>query len=1038
MVTSKTATEVPTKVWSSRHPLAAAFLLIVIILAGLFGFSRLPAGLPPHLSYPYLLVLVHDPGVPATIMDERVAAPLLHDFSALPGPRDVRSTSSEGDTNFALYFDSVPQRERTLPQLQALLARDATLLPSTADRPVVVKGEAFGAPRVELMLTAPGRSLVDLRHWTEENLLPQFVGLHGVASVRVDGGPLREIQVVPDQRRLAGLGLALDDVVSAVRAGEAQSPQGYIVAAARAGSAVIGTLPVRLASGDTLSLSEVSRVRETEDDVGPVLRFDGKPAVRLLLTESADANPIEVDETIRARLDWLHANGLIAKDVQVTLLAPQVHSLVHLLRRFYLLISAGLLLVCATGLLFGGSWRVSLFQLVAVLAALSPLGIPLLAANMTLNVFSLTGIVLVAGLALAAPIAAQESASAFAPDSKRAAQAAARAALSTVLPLVFVLLLLLVVPEVIGLVGFDLAAVTVFALLLSAILVLTLLRGWLLHVSVSIARARRRRRLDAQSPWVHYRAWLSAAIKRPLFPAAIAGLCIGTAIFYGRSLVLRTEFLPLPATSAIRVQVAAFGKTPGVRLGDAVPIIENLARAQGNVTRILSVQNAPPAASAQLHIELDRQMQGATRTREWIARFEQAVEQARLQDIRVRAVLSAFPGASPEYGEGPLLRAADSQIGVRVSGRDRKELTEIGGSIADTLRGVAGVRDVHFAADTITRDFVLQMDPALAAEQGVDEAQAARAVRIARGGLVAGSVLDGDDRLDVRVVLPRVKGEGAVPARLLLRGETRVRPAVYLNQVASVSSVREADDLSRDNDLPVVAVNGVLATGTPAGKIVTDIEQRVNRLPLPQGYRLSFTGVVAGIIRENRAIMRLALLGLPLFVLLLVLRYRGWRRPTVVLLSMPFTLVGAIAALALWRHAWSLPAWMGAILALGVGSGMAMLMLDLIDQRLPSGSRAAALAGVATKAAPGILRFGSAVIAGPLLLALFAAPDLALLRPLAMTLSAGVLAAVVAALLWTPVLYSVLLIERNAAPSAHRAPAPGRRRRAARGGNKPS
>ncbi len=323
--------------WTERHPVAVAALLLGTALAGLFAFFHLRGGLPPHLGYPQLRVVVHDPGVPAPIMDARVASPLLHYLNTLAGPTGMRAASSEGETKIVLYFDSASDRDQALPQVRSLLARSSAALPESADPPIVTKNAPIGASAVELLITAPRRSLSDLRHWTDDSLLPQFLGLPGVASLRVDGGPVREIRVVPDQRRLAGLGLALDDVVAAVRNGEAQSPGGYLVAAAHAGSAAIGALPVRRASGDTLALSEVASVHESDDNAGPIVRYDGIPAVRLVLTRASGKSPMMIADEIKARLDWLHANGQVPKDIQVSVLALQARTLGRTLRRFYLM-----------------------------------------------------------------------------------------------------------------------------------------------------------------------------------------------------------------------------------------------------------------------------------------------------------------------------------------------------------------------------------------------------------------------------------------------------------------------------------------------------------------------------------------------------------------------------------------------------------------------------------------------------------------------------------------------------------------------------
>ncbi|MHB8455690.1 MAG: efflux RND transporter permease subunit [Acidiferrobacterales bacterium] len=1021
-MTSRIMSSHGTAAWLERHPVTAAALLLAIALAGLFAFFHLRVGLPPHLGDPQLRIVVHDPGVPAAIMDARVASPLLHFLKTLPGPTGMRAASSEGETKFVLYFDSKSDRDQALPQARSLLARSAAMLPESAEAPIVTRNTPIGASAVELLVTAPQRSLSDLRHWTDDGLLPQFLGLRGVANLRVDGGPVREIQVVPDQRRLAGLGLALDDVVTAVRNGEAQSSGGHLAAAAHAASAAIGALPVRLASGDTLSLSEVARVHESNDNAGPIIRFDGIPAVRLVLTRASGTSPVRIADEIKARLDWLHANGQVPKDVNVSVLALQARTLGRTLRRFYLMAAGGLALAFGVLLALGGKARASLVQILTVLAALLASGATFAAAGMSLNMMSLAGLVVAIGPGLAAQLAVQES---LKPGSARAIAGRnpwVQSAPGGVLPLLLVLSLLLVIPGPIGRLCRDLIVAVVAVTLLSWISGLILVRGWLRRPTGRTTQPGSMWYRGRKALITYYRRWLSAAIRLPLYSAVAAFLVLSGAAVYAGYFAHRAGFLPLAAGGEIVVGIE-FGNSIPVRvLNDIVPVVERLAREQGGVVSILSVQSAPPFAGAKLRIELASQLQNPAAAQQWINQFERAVTQAHLRDVRVRAASTPFPGVPPDRADDPLLLASDGEIGIRVTGPDRGILARIAHRVAGILRNQPSLRDVHYAADAITRDFVLHLDPALAAERGVDEAQAARAVRIARGGLVVGSILDGDHRLDIRVALTGDQGDAAQLPKLLLRGETRKHVVVHLGDVATVESVREADELNRGRQQPVITVNSQVASDRSGGAMVDEIEQSIRKLPLPSGYRLSFTGFAAGIDRDAAELVSFTVLGLPLFALGLTLRYRGWRRPLIVLLGASVALIGAMVTSGMAGRGLSLPGWFGVILAFGVGAGMTMFALDLIDSRLPRrGHRNTRVAMAAADSVSAILRFGFGSITGAVFLATIGVPEFALLRPLTLRFAGGVLAAIAASLLWVPVLYGSLLMDHAAPGTAKRA-----------------
>ncbi len=1004
-----------------RHPVAAGALLAVVALAGVFAFVRLRLSVPPHLDRPAVRVSIRDPGVPLSIMDRRIAVPLFHYLSRLRNLRDVRSLSREGDTRTTLVFENTAGLDRSLPRLHALLARTLPL-PASAGRPVVVRFPAPDAVVAQVLVTAPTWPLADMRRWTEDKLMPQFLGLTGVAGAQVEGGPVREIRVVPDQRRLARLGLALDDVVATVRAGEAQSPPGYLVAAAGSGSAAVAALPVRLPSGNLLSLSQVAAVR-ADSHAGPDVRLNGTPAVRLVLARARGKDPLAVTDAIKARTDWLRANGLIPRDVQVHVLSTQARALSDMLRRFYVMALGTLVLVLVVVLFPARGMHVGIPQFLVALVALLASGTFLLIADMTLNLMDLGGLLVAVGLCLGAPLAMRRSAPGLA--SVRDDGYGVRFALGVILPMVMVLLVLLVVPGPIGLLFRDLIAVVIIAQCLSWVLAVTVLGAWPGAVAHPVIRRR-----GGQSTQLRYRSWIVGGAGKPLRSLVVAALALAGLLVGAVFLVRGTEFFPAPETAEARVRISATSVSGARRLEAAVPRIEQLAREQGGVAHVTSMTDAPPVLSVRLHIVLAGHPRAAAAQR-WVAGFEQNLAHSALLDVQVRSTLVAFPGIGPGYRNAPLLQALDGVIGIEVIGPGGSALTRVGQSLARILRSQPQVRDVCISAATVTRDLVLHMNPVLAAERGISEAQATRALRIARGGLVVGTILEGERRRDIRVALAPDAGRVAALPRLLLRGETRIHPAAYLGDVATVKRVQQAAEIRRDQGQPVLSVTGVLAASGYGGNTVRRLDQRATKLKLPPGYRLSLAGVAAVAKRVSEELSVFALIALPMVTAALIWRYRGWRQPLVVLLSALYAVAGALVAMGLRERALSAPGWVGLILAAGVVAGLSVLIIDVMDWHLQRhGRRVAALAMAASLVRPVVLRLGAAAIAGAILLATIGAPEFALLQPLATAFLGGMTAGVAASILWTPVLYGMLLGCCGVLPAGGGAQASKRSRRA--------
>ncbi len=984
-----------------RHPVAATALLVATALVGMIAFVHLHAGLPSFLRYPAVQVSVRDPGFAASAMDRRIARPLLDDLARIHGLRDLRSRSTEGETAVTLVFKSDSRLDRAMPQLGALLAGNLAL-PASARHPELTRLAAPDRIAGDIMVTGKDQSLPALRIWTEDTLLPQFLGIGGIAGGRIEGGPVREIRVVPRQGRLARLGLAPGDVAEAVRIAQRQQHSGYLAAAAHSGPAAVAALPVRLPNGNILALSQVAVVRQVSRP-GAEVRLDGRPAIRLVLRRARSRDPLAAAAAIRAHADWLRANGLLPAGVQLQVHSVLARYLSDLLHRFVVMAAVSLVLAVALVVRTAGSARDVALQPVAGLAALFGTGAVLAVTGSSLNAMDLSGLIVASGLCLAAPL----SLCAYAPLAERPA---ITRALYAVLPVAIVLLALLAVPGPLRLLFRDFVVVVLSALCLSFILAVAV-AGTVPGGGVRRTNAAGGCRLAGGC----YRRWVVSGTGKPARAAAAwvatAGILAAVAALALRGM----EFFPPPGTGEVLVRIRAVGTAGARNLKAQVPHILGIARSLGGVARVTSIMDAAPAGRLRLHVVFAGHP-GAAEAEQWVQSFERSVRAIGLQHLRIRAVVAAFPGVRSSRRSTPVLGAMEGLAAVEVTGPAGPAPDGVGARVAEILSAFPQLRDVRLSSARTTAGLALHLDPVLAAEHGVDEMQAMRALRIARGGVVAGTLLEGEHRHAIRVVLPASAGRFAALPALLLRGETRTRRAVHLGDVATIARVSGPAEYLRDHGQPVVTVTGVLTAQGSADGTVDALRQRIAALSLPPGYRLSLGGVAA-VTGEVAHEMAACGLGAVLTLLAaLAWRHRGWRRPLIILLGALVPVAGALAALAVGEHTLSAPGWIGLVIGVATSAGLTSLAVDVLDSCRPAGPyRGALLAASALWAAPVVVQMGVPVLVGAILLGVAGGSAFAMLRPLALALAGGTAAGMAGCLLWTPLFYMILLGERRAA-----------------------
>ncbi len=219
-------------VWCIHHPVSTVMLTLTAIVLGLFALSRLSIDLLPQLIYPEIGVRIVDPAVPANIMEDQVTRQIEEQLAITEDSSGVESTTLEGVSELELYFDYGKDIDVALRDASTRLDRAKRFLPNTIDPPIIFKRDPSQIPVMEFVVSSPLRGMTELRTWTDDVFAKFFLNLPGVAAVEVGGAPAREVHVRPDQQRLAGYNLVIDDVIDAIAGANLDVPGGRIDVAA--------------------------------------------------------------------------------------------------------------------------------------------------------------------------------------------------------------------------------------------------------------------------------------------------------------------------------------------------------------------------------------------------------------------------------------------------------------------------------------------------------------------------------------------------------------------------------------------------------------------------------------------------------------------------------------------------------------------------------------------------------------------------------------------------------------------------------------
>jgi CzcA family heavy metal efflux pump len=1011
--------------WCIRHPVSTVMLTLTAVVLGLASFNRLAVDLLPQLIYPQIGVRVVDPAVPANIMEDRVTRQIEEQLAITEDATGIESETSEGVAQIELYFDYGKDMDLALRDASTRLDRAKRILPQSIDPPIIFKRDPAQIPVLEFVVSSPLRDLTQLRTWTDDVFAKHFLNVPGVAAVEVGGGLVREVHVLPDQRRLAGLGISMESLIEAIERGNTEQPAGRLQAGSQEFSSrtagrltsirAIAALPIRLPEGSTVPLSELAEVIDTHEEERIRVRYNGTPGVRLSIQKQPNANTVAVADAVNARLDRLRERRLVPEDVRVDVVSDQSVYVRRSLRNAAMAAAAGATLAMTVVYLFLGSVRGTLIIGSAIpISILITFGIMALG-GLSLNLMTLGGLALGVGMLIdntivmlenierhqragEHPVHAAENA---AGEVNSAIVAATSTNLAAVVPFLFISGLIgLLFRELI----FTIAASIVASLAVALTLVPTLAARGTPPRASGLARLVQRAVARAQSA---YGGLLARLLRRPAMVAAgaVALLALFGALFAG--LAGRQEFLPTMDDGRVFVRVLTDTGTSLAEMDRTVERLERMARSHGDVAGIsvtaggfvFGRSQREQANRSTLWIELVPAAQRDRSVQAWVAGFTRAVRAAELAGVQVLA----RPGGL----RGVRTSRADEDVSVRVQGPDLRVLAAIGDRVVERMRLQPGLRNVEHSLQETRQEFAVTIDRMRAAELGVDAMQLGRTLRIALQGLVVSDFIEGDRSYDIRVRLPgrTVEGPADLDSVLLFGGDAK-RPAVTLGDVASVGLIVAPTEIRRENQLRIVEASAALTGERPLGAVVGELREALRAIELPPGYTLYFSGAYDSLRQGNVLVAALAALALFLVFVVMAVQYESLRNPVVIMLGVPFALIGVVIGLALTGLPVSMPVWLGIIMLIGVVVNNAIVLVEYIELMRERGHAlvAAVIEAARLRLRP-ILMTTLTTVMGMTPLALGVGEGSEMLQPLAVCMVSGLLFSMLVSLLVIPSFY---------------------------------
>jgi CzcA family heavy metal efflux pump len=949
--------------WSLRYRVVVVCLAVLLLGFGLYASYRARLDVFPDFAPPMVVIQTEAPGLSPREVEQLVTARVEAAVNGVPRLDAMRSESIQGLSVVTLVFDGGADVYRARQQVAERLAEVAGDLPAGVKPPRLTPLTSPAGRLLTIGFTSDTLSLQELRDQAEWVVRPRLLAVPGVAQVTVFGGDVRQFQVQIDPEALAARKLTLTDVLEATRqasgvrgAGFVENErqrlnlrvEGQVRSAAELGEAVITT-----GEAGPVRLRDVAWVREGAAPKFGGAAVEGKPAVLLIVYKQLDADTPETTKRVEAELDRLKP-GLERKGVT---LHPALFRQANFIEQAVgnVLFSLGLGAALVAVVLFAFLWnlRTAFISLTAIPLSLLAAVLTLWLCNVGLNTLTLGGLAIAVGEVVDDAIIDVENIFRRLRENARLGHprpvvsvilSASLEVRSAVVYATFVVVLVFVpVFFLSGLQGrlfAPLGYAYVLAVLASLVVALTLtpaLSYLLLPHAEGVEEPPLLRRLQGG----YERLLRGCALQPGLLLTATALLVAAAAVAVSG---FGGEFLPELKEGHFVVHMRG---TPGTSLEESLT-------AGGQVTRSLRQDPAVRSVAQQAgRAELGEDTWGVEYSEFEVDFHRMGGEDAEQAERRLRERLKDVPGYSfealPFLSERikETLSGSPAAVVVKVTGDDLEALDAAAEAVARELNGVRGADAVRAEPQTGVPELVIRVRRQDAARFNLRAGQVLDAVHAAYQGADAGQVYDRTRIIDVVVILrPTARQDPTEVANLWLtappaEGETEPR-RVRLKQVADVFLSDGRFLLAREGGVRrrLVTCNFDPAKaekdwrekgGARIGSLTefaAEAERRVQGLPLPEGVTAEFAGESEARAKTQRELLLLSLAAAAGVVLLLWLAFGTLRRLLLVLVNLPFALVGGVAAVYLTGGVLDVGSLIGFVTLFGITTRNGIMMVS--------------------------------------------------------------------------------------------------------------
>ena len=932
--------------FSIRRPKFTIVVMIILMLLGIVSLTRLPLQLMPNIQPPIAAVATTYQGAGPEEVMEDVTKPIESELSSINGLSNISSQSQESSSVVILEFGY----DMTIDEVESDITRalESVQLPEQAGDPAFLEFDISMMPSIQMAVTSSGENVADYQGQVD-GLVTELENIEGVASISQNGTVVEEIQVNLDVDALSEVNMSQSDVAGLIEANNISIPNATIVdtesrtsISTRTVSNIDGVETLRelviadLPDGGTLTLDDIADVSIEEQDSNSITRLNQDNALSIDVMLASDANASNVNSEFNEVLDEKLEEDEFS-NLTVETLYDEGEYIDLAINSVYTSLISGAVLAMIILFAFLRNLKAPLIIGLAIPFSVITTFALLFFTNISINLMTLGGLALGIGMLVDNSVVVIENIYrhlSMGKDPKKAAsdgtKEVASAIIASTLTTAAVFAPVVFVSGLVGQLFTPLAITVVFSLFASLFVALTvvpMISSRILDApKENIEKARSERPymklLNKFTRWTLQHRLLVMIITVLLMAAGILGI-----VNQGMTL------MPESDEGALTIEIEKEQGTIYEDTFETVQSIENQLEDYSEVEMYLSnVGSLQPMMSmseetnkASITATLVSQADRNVTTNEFISNIEDEIE-----GLDESADINVIPMSQSGISSEP------NTLMLRVSDDNAERLAESEAIIIDELEADGSIDGVASSREDMVEEMQIRVDRDAARENGLQPAQIGQALYEASNGVEASTVEANNDYLSINVKYPDTYLDSVSNFETLeipnAEGEY-----VQISEVAELEETEMLPLITRSDQEETSELTVTYSSDMSLNEAGTYVEDIVAGADFSEDTHYSVGGDLEMLGDAIPQMLLAIVLGVVFIYLVMVAQFESFRHPFIVIMAMPLSIVGVMAALVLTDSPLSVVSFVGIIMLLGIVVNNSILLVDYTNQQKEKG-----------------------------------------------------------------------------------------------------